>query len=109
MTVGGPKGRLGSIAILAIALLMTSLQAKLGLYHPERSQAQLISKLFKPSECRLERSVPDQPEVTMNVVMAAAAGDDWHPESDFREYAPIQTRLILPSRSHWFRPPPARS
>jgi hypothetical protein len=105
----GHKIRLGWIAILAIALLITALQAKLGLYHPEQSQAQLISKVFKLSECRLERAVPDPPTATIDVVMAVEARDDWRPEPDFLEYAPAQPRPLLVSCSHWFRPPPARS
>ncbi|MCU1339690.1 MAG: hypothetical protein JWO19_5271 [Bryobacterales bacterium] len=109
MNPGGSKVKLGWIAILAIALLMTSLQAKLGLYHPEQSQAQLVSKSFKPSECRLERAVPDPPVAIVDVVMAAVARDDWRPDPDFQEYAPTQPRQLLLSRSHWFRPPPARS
>ena len=109
VTPASIKGRLGWIAILAIALLMTALQAKLGLYHPERSPAQLISKTFKISECRLERAVPDAPVAIVDVVTAAEARVDWRPEPEFVEYAPAQPRPVLLSRSHWFRPPPARS
>ena len=43
------------IAILVLALLTTSLQAKLGLYRSGKSPDQFISKEFKPAECRLER------------------------------------------------------
>ena len=109
MKVGVPKLRLGWIAILTIALLMTALQAKLGLYHPQQSQAHLISKVFKLSECRLERAVPDAPVAIVKLVMASDAGDDWRPEPDFVEFAPVQVQPVLLSRSHWFRPPPARS
>jgi len=72
VNAGDSKGRSGWIALLVVALLMTSLQAKLGLYHPEQSQAHLFSKAFKLSECRLERAVPDSPVVGMvNVVIVA--------------------------------------
>jgi hypothetical protein len=103
------KMKLGWIALLAIALLMTSLQAKLGLYYPEQSQARLVSKAFKLSECRLERAVPDAPVAIDDAVVAAEFRDDWRPEPDFLEYSPAQPRPVLLSRSHWFRPPPARS
>jgi hypothetical protein len=109
VNAGRPKGRLGWIALLAIALLMTSLQAKLGLYHPERSPAQLISKVFKLSECRLERAVPDPPVATADLAMVVEAHDNWRPEPSFLEYIPAHPRQLLLSRSHWFRPPPARS
>lgn len=106
MSARGRKGKLGWIIILAIALLVGSLQAKLGLYHPEQSQAQLISKTFKLSECRLVRAVLDPPIVTAEVVMAAEARNDWRAEPEFPWYAPTQSRPVLFSRSHWFRPPP---
>jgi hypothetical protein len=108
--VGHSTGRPGWIALLAVALLLTSLQAKLGLYHPEQSQARLVSKAFKLSECRLDRAVPDSP-----VVVAAAAAmaverrDEPHGERNFFEYVPAEPRSVFLSRSHWFRPPPARS
>lgn len=106
MNVARSKGTLGWIAILAITLLMTALQAKLGVYHPERSQAHLISKTFKVSECRLERTVPDAPVATANVMIAIDPQEAWRPEPDFPKDAPAQPSLILLSRSHWFRPPP---
>ena len=109
MNVGGLKVRLGGIAILAIALLMTSLQAKLGLYHPQHSQAHLISKAFKPSECRLERAVPDPPLAALPVPMTAEARDESGPEPQFVEYVSTHPRPVFLSRTHWFRPPPARS
>lgn len=109
MQAQGSKVRSGWIAILAMALLMTSLQAKLGLYHPEHSQAQLVSKAFKLSECRLERTVSDPPVVTADAVIAAEAPVELRPEPDFLEYAPVQRRPILLSSSQWFRPPPVRS
>jgi hypothetical protein len=108
VNVGHFKARVGWVALLAIALLVTSLQAKLGLYHPEQSQSQLISKAFKLSECRLEPAVPDSP-VSVNVVTAAKASDERSPDPDFQEYTPVQPRPILLSCPHWFRPPPARS
>ena len=109
MDLKASKMKLGWIALLAIALLMTSLQAKLGLYYPEQSQAHFISKAFKLSECRLERAVPDAPVAIADAVVAAEFRDDWRPEPDFLEYCPAQPRPVLLSRSHWFRPPPARS
>jgi hypothetical protein len=109
VNVGVPKVRLGWIAILTIAVLMTALQAKLGLYHPQQSQAHLISKVFKLSECRLDRAAPDTLVAIVNLVLASDAGDDWRSEPDFVELAPAQARPVLFSRSHWFRPPPARS
>jgi hypothetical protein len=108
--IGHSTGRPGWIAILMVALLMTSLQAKLGLYYPEQSQAQLVSKAFKLSECRLERAVPDSPVVvTADVVMVVEARDERSPAPEFLDYTPAEPRPVLFSRSHWFRPPPARS
>ena len=106
MNVARSKGKLGWIAILAITLLMTALQAKLGVYHPEQSQAHLISKTFKVSECRLERIVPDAPVAAVNVPTVIDADEAWRPEPDFPEYTPAPPSPILLSRSHWFRPPP---
>jgi hypothetical protein len=100
------KGRLGWIAILSIALLMTAWQAKLGAYHPEQSQANLISKTFKVSECRMDRVVSDAPIVRADVVTAVETDEVWRQEPGFPEYAPIPPGPILLSRSHWFRPPP---
>lgn len=109
MNVGAKKAGLAWIAILTIALLTTSLQAKLGLYRPEHSQEHLVSKAFKLSECRLERTVADPPMVTLSVVAAATALDDRGPEPEFPDYAPARTQPVFDSRSHWFRPPPVRS
>ena len=103
------KVRLGWIAILTIALLMTALQAKLGLYHPRQSQAHLISKVFKVSECRMERAVPEPPLASVNLVIASTTYADNQPETDVPEYTPGEPRPLLLSCSHWFRPPPARS
>ena len=107
--VRGNRGRSGWIAILALALISAALQAKLGLYHPQQSQAHLISKVFKVSECRWERFVADPPVAIVNVVIADGASEAWHPEPDLPEYTPSQPRPLLISCSHWFRPPPARS
>ena len=108
MNIEGLKGKSGWIAILAMVLVMTSFQAKLGLYHPERSQAHLVSQEFKPSECRLERAAPEPP-VTVNAVIAAVAREEWRPGPDLLEYtAALPCPMLLP-RSLWFRPPPARS
>jgi hypothetical protein len=109
VNVRATKARLAGIAILAITLLTTSLQAKLGLYRPEHSQEHLVSKAFKLSECRLERAVADPPMVTLSVVTAATALDDRSPEPDFPDYAPPRMQPAFHSHSHWFRPPPVRS
>jgi hypothetical protein len=103
------KVKLGWIAILAVALLMTSLQAKLGLYRPEHSEARLISKAFKLSECRLDRAVPDSPAVTVSAVTDEVAGEDLKPEPDFLEYVVPPPPFHFPSQSFWIRPPPIRS
>jgi hypothetical protein len=108
MNVGGSPRRLNWIAILVIALLMASLQAKLGLYRTADSQAHLISKVFKPSECRLDRAVLDPPLVTASLAIAAEPAMIFTPQ-DLLEYAPTQRRQRFLSRSPWFRPPPVRS
>src|ERR1700704_3315642 len=109
MTAEGSKLRLALIAILAITLLMTSLQAKLGLYHPEHSQAQLVSKAFKISECRLERAVPEPPAAEIHLTTVIESPEDRQPTPDFREYIPAAPHSVLVSSSYWFRPPPVRS
>ena len=109
MNRAGSKLRPGWIVILTIALLMTALQAKLGLYHPQQSQAHLISKVFKVSECRLEREVADPPVAIVNLAVTSATCTDARPEPDSPEYTPAEPRPLLLSCSHWFRPPPARS
>jgi hypothetical protein len=100
---------LGWIAVLAIALLTTSLQAKLGLYHPKRSQEHLVSQAFKLSECRLERAATDPPLAAPDVAPAVCVVENPRPEAEFLEYAPPKLDLLFQSRSHWFRPPPVRS
>ena len=109
VNVGTKKARIGWIAILAIALLATSLEAKLGLYHPEHSQEHLVSKAFKLSECRLERAVADPPLVAFSAVIAAISLDDASSEPEVLDCAPLRTHPAFHSRSHWFRPPPVRS
>ena len=110
MKLGHRTRRRGWIAILALALVATSMQAKLGLYYPEQSQAQLVSKAFKISECRLERAVPDSPMVaTAGPAIVIEAGDERRAEPEFLEHTPAEPRSVLLSRSLWFRPPPARS
>ena len=109
MNLGATKAKLGWIAILAIALLTTSLQAKLGLYHTEKTQEHLVSKAFKLSECRLERAVANPPMAAVSVVTAEVAMDAPGPRPDFLEYAPRPIQPLFQSSSHWFRPPPARS
>ena len=110
VTLGAKKSRLGWIAILAIALLTTSLQAKLGLYHPEQSQEHLVSQVFKVSECRLERAVANPPLVVENFTTSLVAVDDSQAsEPEFLDYAPPQSEPLFHSCSHWFRPPPVRS
>jgi hypothetical protein len=106
---GVSKAKFGWIAILMIAMLATSLQAKLGLYHPEQSQEQLVSKAFKLSECRLERAVPDSPAVALMVETELSAAEAPRPEPYFPEYAVPEIRPLFQSSSHRFRPPPVRS
>ena len=110
MSAGGPYGRLGLIAFLAISLLMTALQAKLGLYRPERSQVDLISEAFKPSECRLDRADPVPPVATVAVVtIAGEARVTGVPSQTLWNTFRLSPGRPLLSSSHWFRPPPARS
>lgn len=104
------KAGLAWFAVLAIALLTTSLQAKLGLYRPEHSQEHLVSKAFKLSECRLERAAADSPVVTLSVVTATTALDHRDDsEVEFPDSTPPRIPPVFASRSHWFRPPPVRS
>ena len=109
MNVGDPIRRLSWIAILVIALLTTSLQAKLGLYHPRQSQEHLVSQVFKVSECRLERAIANPPIVVVNLAASVVVSNDQASDPEFLEYAPPQPQPLFHSQSHWFRPPPVRS
>ena len=100
------NGRLGWVAILAIALVATSFQAKLGWYHPRLSHEYLVSKTFKVSECRLERAVPDPPMAVIQEAMCAEVGVERRPEPAFPDYSPAPRPPVLISNSHFFRPPP---
>ena len=108
MSAGGPFGRLSVIAFLVISLLTTALQAKLGLYHREQSQVDLISESFKPSECRLDPVIPP-PLVAAVVTITDEAPGDWRPEPESPEYVPASPHPLLHSPSQWLRPPPVRS
>ena len=99
-------GRLGWIAILAIALVATSFQAKLGWYHPRQSHEYLVSKTFKVSECRLERGVPAPPMAVIQEAMSAEPDVERRPEPAFPDYSPAPRPPVLISNSHFFRPPP---
>jgi len=107
--LGAKNVKAGWIAILAIALLTTSLQAKLGLYHPRQSQEHLVSQVFKVSECRLERAIANPPIVVVNVAASVVAVDDRRSEPEFLDYVLPPSQPLIQSRSHWFRPPPVRS
>lgn len=109
MSSRGPWGRLTVIAFLVISLLATAFQAKLGLYRREQSQVNLISEAFKPSECRLDRTIPVPPLATAVEAITDEAPGDWRPEPDSVEYVPVRLHPLLGSPSHWFRPPPVRS
>ena len=98
--------RVGWLALLAIALFVTSFEAKAGLYRP--SQAHLISKAFKISECRLERAVPNPPVTIAHTTVSLEEDIGEQPEPACLEYSATPPRPILLSRSHFFRPPPVR-
>ncbi len=106
MKVGVLKARLAWIFILLATLPTTSFEAKLGLYHPMQSQAHLISKTFKISECRLERAVPDSPVIIAREVLSAPAEVEQNPDPVFEEYSPGPPAPVPLSGSHFFRPPP---
>lgn len=106
MNAGFLKAKLAGVVILAAALLGTSLEAKLGLYHPIQSQAHLISKTFKISECRLARAVSDPPPAVAREVMSAPTETDPRQEPELLVYSPGPPAPVHLSRSHFFRPPP---
>jgi len=100
------NARRGWIAILVIALVATSFQAKLGSYQSRQSHEYLVSKTFKVSECRLERAVPDPPMAVIQVAMSAEPDAERRPEPAFPDYSPAPRPPVLISNSHFFRPPP---
>jgi hypothetical protein len=94
------------IAILALALLTASLQAKLGLYRPGKSRDQFISKEFKPAECRRERVQAKVPVVCLSAIVSVVNCQGWRAEPRSPEPEPATTRPVPISPSHWYRPPP---
>jgi hypothetical protein len=44
-----------------------------------------------------------------SVEIPAESRDEQHSEAEFLAYTPAEPQPVLLSRSHWFRPPPARS
>jgi hypothetical protein len=90
------------LAILAVAVLCASIEAKLGLYYPEHSASGITAKVIKLLECRMERVAPEltvEPQVAMLLDPPEAQVIPSQP-------APVAAyRLVIP-RSHWFRPPP---
>jgi len=103
---GIPLFRLGWVALLAIALFWTSFEAKAGLYRP--SEAHLISKAFKVSECRLERAVPDPPIAMAHTAVSLQEDFGGQPEAAPSGHSATPPRRLPFSRSHFFRPPPVR-
>ncbi len=91
------------LLLMALLLVCTAVQAKVGLYQPERSPAHITSQVFKVKEVRLERVAPQLPvEVVVLPVSFVVHSEPCPPEPDF---VPPTTPDF--TQSHWFRPPPA--
>jgi hypothetical protein len=95
--------RLALIPLLALALCNASVQAKRGLYAPERSAAGITAKVIKLAECRLEHVAAELPAQAPIILPLPTL----HPEP-----RPVESILITPipllvTESLRFRPPPA--
>jgi hypothetical protein len=94
------------LVLLAVAICNASVQAKLGLYHPETSPAGITSKVIKLAELRLDPLTPDAaPSQAAPVVVPEIEQSRTEPPP-VRFDADAPRPPVLP-RSHWFRPPPA--
>lgn len=94
---------LALIPLLALALCIASVQAKRGLYAPERSAAGITAKVIKLVECRLEYVSPELPAQAVVIFLFPTL----HPEP-----RPVVSISITPSplvlvESFRIRPPPA--
>ncbi len=95
--------RLALIPLLALALCNASVQAKRGLYAPERSAAGLTSKVIKLAECRLEHVSPELPAQAPIILSPPKL----HPEPRPAESISITPSPLVLAESLRFRPPPA--
>ncbi len=96
------KTTVGLIAVLAIAILCASVQAKLGMYSPEHSASGITSKVIKLLECRMERVATELPVEPATIPLLRPLTPEAFPPEPQRLAV---YRLVVP-RSHWFRPPP---
>jgi hypothetical protein len=95
--------RLALIPLLALALCNASVQAKRGLYAPERSAAGLTSKVIKLAQCRLEHVSPELPAQPVVILSPPKL----HPEPRPAESISIMPSPLVLAESLRFRPPPA--
>ena len=95
--------RLALIPLLALALCNASVQAKRGLYAPERSAAGITAKVIKLAECRLEHVSPELP-VQAPIILSPPK---LHPEPRPAESISITASPLVLTESLRFRPPPA--
>jgi hypothetical protein len=95
--------RLALIPLLALALCNASVQAKRGLYAPERSAAGITAKVIKLAECRLEHVSPELPAQPVVIL----SPPNLHPEPKPAESFSIRPSSLVLAESLRFRPPPA--
>jgi len=97
--------RAAAIAFLTLAVAAASCQAKLSSYHAEIQRPQLLAKVFKPSECRLGRTLNDPPGSTKSIPKVVENGCYSY---SFQLVARLSASPRLPAYSafRWFRPPP---
>jgi hypothetical protein len=95
--------RIALIPLLALALCNASVQAKRGLYAPERSAAGITAKVIKLAECRLEHVAAELPAQAPIILLPPAL----LPEPRPAESISITPRPLVLTESLRFRPPPA--
>jgi len=91
------------VLFLTVAICYATIQAKRGVYYPERSDPGIISKIIKLAEFRIER-VPAEP-LSFAVIVPLLITFEEQPLPVDEE----KPNVTLPSYScsHWFRPPPS--
>ena len=94
---------LALIPLLAVALCLVAIQAKRGLYAPERSAGGITAKVIKLLQCRLEHVSPELPAHAAITLVPPTL----HPEPRPAESISITPNPLIPVESIRSRPPPA--
>ena len=94
------------IAVVVVAVIAASFQAKLSLYRAETPHVHFIAKSFKPSECRLQRAVSNTLPADLLIAVGVTPHQQCH---EPLESTPARFSSPPYRRFHWSRPPPPRA